>query len=109
MSTGSAGTSDSVAMLMRPKRIEYYLPFMIGVWLDAICLGLLCVTFGAWLGAVRKTDRPMVRYLVLYLMVASLMLSGFMLAHNWGVYVKGWGDYFQLFDTSREYPDHNKC
>lgn len=101
--TGTSSSADLIALAMRPKRIEYYLPFMIGVWLDAICLGLLLVAFGAWMSSVRKTDTPLVRYLVLYLMVASFMMSGFMIGQWFLIYVHGYGDFFQLFDTHCEY------
>ena len=98
----AGGSPDALNIILRPKRVEYYLPFMIGVWLDAVCLGLLFVAFGAWLSSVRKTDRPLVRYLVLYLMAASVMMSGFMIGQWFLVYVHGYGDFMQLFDTHRE-------
>ena len=87
--TSTSSSADLIGLALRSKRVEYYLPFMIGVWLDAICLGLLLVAFGAWVSSVRKTDTPLVRYLVLYLMVASFMMSGFMMGQWFLIYVHG--------------------
>ena len=105
MSSGDSASQELlIASFMRNRRVELYLPFIIGVWLDALCLGLLVVTFGSWLTTVRQTDRPLVRYLVFYLMGLSTLMSGFMMAHWFVVYILAWGQFTKLFDTTSKCP-----
>ena len=102
-------TVDPLFLLLRGKRVEYCLPFILGIWLDSLALGLLYVAFGSWMKAVRATDRRVVRYLVIYLMAISTISSGFMVAQWVRVYLLGFGDFIALTNTTSECVPQAAC
>lgn len=84
------------AAILRPRRVEAYLPFMVGAWLDAAMLGLITIVFIRWLTAVRQTDRMWVQWLVPFQMATAVGFSGVCIAHWCHVFLRGYGQYLEL-------------
>lgn len=82
-----------IQAFLNSQRIPFYLPFLVGSFLDALFLGLLLVVFAHWLPNVRPTDRKWVQALVWYEMAVSITVSAIVMNHTFLILVPSFGDF----------------
>ena len=90
----------SFVALIQERQYEMYLPFLIGVWLGSLALGLIAVLFWEWVVHVRPTDDKWTRILVWLLMLPTLLTSAISLAHCHYLFTSGFGDYGKILSTT---------
>ena len=104
----AAGPSTDPSMvaqledMVKHRQTDLYLPFLVGTWLDSLCLGLILVLFFRWVTHVRPTDSKWTQALVWWLMIPTCVTSSFLLAHNFFLFVGGFSDYLRIFNQHRE-------
>jgi hypothetical protein len=89
--------------MVQHRQISLYLPFLVGMWLDAVFLGLIMILFCRWVVFVRPTDSKWTQALVWWLMVPTAVTSSFLVAQNYFLFVGGFGEYLRIFDVTCEW------
>lgn len=98
--TSSPQLGAALKLVLKPRRMEIFTPFLVGGWLDTFFLGLTAVAFAQWVLEVRQTERRWVKWLVGYLMLISLGSTALTMIHWFFVFINGFGDYTTLMDTN---------
>lgn len=107
--SGQAAKATAMMAAMVAQKVDLFLPFMIGSWLDALCLGVLLILWARWLAYVRPTDSFWTRVLVYYLMMPTLISTTTLLAKNYDLFATNFGDYLRLVDmTCKCFRDYGK-
>lgn len=89
--------------IVRSRQISLYLPFLVGMWLDAVFLGLILIAFCRWVIYVRPSDSRWTQALVWWLMLPTAVTSAFLVAHNYFLFVTGFADYLRIFNVTCEW------
>ena len=89
--------------IVRSRQISLYLPFLVGMWLDAVFLGLILIAFCRWVIYVRPSDSKWTQALVWWLMLPTVVTSAFLVAHNYFLFVTGFADYLRIFNVTCEW------
>ena len=78
---------------LNKQRVPWYLPFICGLFIDALFFGLICVLVAKWAWSVRQTDRFWIKIMVQYQFVISCVLSGIVMSHAYRIFIAGFGDF----------------
>lgn len=74
------------------------------MWLDALFLGALLALFVRWQVNVASTDKLWTKILVYWLVLLHLGSSGYTLAVQIELFVKGFGEYRNFLNVNCTYP-----
>lgn len=104
--TSEADTQAAFLQALKDRKWEHRTPMMMGLWTDALCLGLLFVVFALWTSGTgtRARDGTWTRALVLYstttAVVGTVLINLQMIKYA----VEGFGDWAAVAENKCECP-----
>lgn len=89
-----------LSIMLAPRKVHLYSPFLIGAWLDSLFLGLIAIMWIRWFMHVRQTDTKWTRILVYYIMLPNLFSSAGLIVHMLHLTSSNFGNYMAFFDLT---------
>lgn len=91
-------------MYLGQDKLRNLSPYLMGMWLDALFLGALLALFVRWQVNSAATDKTWVELLVYWLVLLHLGSSGYTLAVQIHLFVKGFGEYKNFLNVAWSRP-----